>query len=93
MIRHLAPCRLNLEKFTASPEEGRSEGQDTVIFDFEVGDFVRHPARPDWGDGQVQSIIGRVVTVTFEEFGKQVIHSEHVTLELVAEKTEQARNR
>jgi hypothetical protein len=34
-----------------------------------------------------------VLTVTFEEFGKQVIHSEHVTLELVAEKTEQARNR
>ena len=62
-------------------------------FDFEVGEFVRHPARPEWGDGQVQSIIGQVVTVTFEDFGKQVIHSEHVTLELVAEKTEQARNR
>ena len=74
-------------------EEGRSEGYDAVIFDFEVGDFVRHPARPDWGDGQVQSIIGQVVTVTFEDFGKQVIHLEHVTLELVAEKTEQARNR
>ncbi len=64
-----------------------------MIFDFEVGDFVRHPARLDWGDGQVQSIIGKVVTVNFEEVGKQVIHSEHVTLELVAEKTEQARNR
>ena len=64
-----------------------------MIFDFEVGDFVRHPARPDWGDGQVQSVIGQVVTVTFEEAGKQVIHADHVTLELVAEKTEQARNR
>jgi len=64
-----------------------------VNFDFEVGDFVRHPTCPQWGDGQVQSIIGQVVTVTFENFGKQVIHSEHVTLELVAEKTEQARNR
>ena len=64
-----------------------------MIVDFEVGDFVRHAGRPDWGDGQVQSIIGQVVTVTFEEFGKQVIHSEHITLELVVEKTEQARNR
>ena len=64
-----------------------------MMFDFEVGDFVRHPARPDWGDGQVQSIIGQVVTVTFEEAGKQVILTEHIALELVAEKTEQARNR
>jgi hypothetical protein len=64
-----------------------------MVFDFEVGDFVRLPARLDWGDGQVQSMIGNVVTVTFEEVGKQVIHTEHVTLELVAEKTEQARNR
>ena len=64
-----------------------------MMFDFEVGDFVRHPVRPDWGDGQVQSIIGQVVTVTFEEAGKQVIHTEHIALELVAEKTEEARNR
>ena len=42
-----------------------------MIFDFEVGDFVRHPARPDWGDSQVQSIIGQVVTVNFEDDGKQ----------------------
>ncbi len=64
-----------------------------MIFDLEVGDFVRHPGRLDWGDGQVQSIIGQIVTVTVEEVGKQVIHAEHVALELVAEKTEQARNR
>ena len=64
-----------------------------MIFDFQVGDFVRHPARPNWGFGQVQSVIGQVVTVTFEEVGKQVIHADHIILELVAEKTEQARNR
>ena len=45
-----------------------------MIFDFEVGDFVRHPARPDWGDGQVQSIIGQVVTVTFEDFGVPIFY-------------------
>ncbi len=64
-----------------------------MIFDLEVGDFVRHPGRLDWGDTQVQSIIGQIVTVTVEEVGKQVIHAEHDALELVAEKTEQARNR
>ena len=64
-----------------------------MIFDFEVGDFVRDPARLDWGDGQIQSIIGQIVTVTFEEAGKQVIHAEHTALKLVAEKTKQARNR
>ena len=64
-----------------------------MVIDFKVGDFVRHPARLDWVNGQVQSIIGQIVTVTFEEVGKQVIHAEHVALELVAEKTEQARNR
>ena len=53
-----------------------------MMLDFEVGDFVRHPVRPDWGDGQVQSIIGQVVTVTFEEAGKQVIHTEHIALDL-----------
>ena len=59
-----------------------------MIFDFEVGDFVCHPTRPDWGNGQVQSVIGQIVTVTFEEAGKQVINAEHITLELVVEKTE-----
>ena len=64
-----------------------------MILDFKVGDFVRVPARLDWEDGQIQSIIGQIVTVTFEEAGKQVIHAEHIALELVAEKTKQARNR
>ncbi len=62
-------------------------------FDFEVGDFVRHPGHLDWGDGQVQPIIGQIVTVTFEEAGKQFIHAEHIAPELVAEKTKQARDR
>lgn len=29
--------------------------------------------QPDWGVGQVQSVIGGRVTVTFEHAGKQVI--------------------
>jgi len=44
------------------------------------GTFVRHPDRPDWGLGQVQSNIGGRVTVNFEHAGKVVIDSRHVLL-------------
>ncbi|MFE3837284.1 DUF3553 domain-containing protein [Rhodobacteraceae bacterium PA1-206B] len=46
----------------------------------EPGMFVRHPSRPDWGLGQVQSNIGGRVTVNFEHAGKQVIDSRFVAL-------------
>lgn len=50
----------------------------------EVGALVRHPEQPDWGLGQVQSIIADRVTVNFEHVGKQVIDRRVVTLTLVA---------
>jgi hypothetical protein len=47
---------------------------------FFPGTLVRHPGRPDWGIGQVQSNIGGRVTVNFTEAGKVVIDSTQVTL-------------
>ncbi len=47
------------------------------------GDYVHHPSQPDWGMGQVQSVIGNRVTVNFEHAGKVLINSENVTLDLV----------
>jgi Protein of unknown function (DUF3553) len=44
------------------------------------GTYVRHPARPDWGVGQIQSVIGNRVTVNFENAGKQLINGDVVTL-------------
>jgi hypothetical protein len=44
------------------------------------GDFVRHPGRPDWGVGQVQSMIGHRITVNFENAGKLVIDGNVVEL-------------
>ena len=44
------------------------------------GIYVRHPARPDWGIGQVQSVIGDRVTVNFENAGKQSINGAVVAL-------------
>lgn len=49
----------------------------------EPGMFVRHPAQPGWGLGQVQSNIGGRVTVNFEHAGKVVIDGKHVELVIV----------
>ncbi len=46
---------------------------------------VRHPLRPDWGLGQVQSVDGARITVNFEEAGKRLINGEVVELEIVSE--------
>ena len=50
----------------------------------EVGAIVRHPQQPDWGLGQVQSVIGDRITVMFEDAGKVVINAKLVELELVS---------
>lgn len=47
--------------------------------------IVRHPGRPDWGAGQVQSSIGNAITVNFREAGKQVIDARHVELRIVTD--------
>ena len=49
----------------------------------EVGALVRHSAEPDWGLGQVQSIVGDRVTVNFENVGKVVLLGSAVRLDLV----------
>jgi len=47
------------------------------------GAMVRHPSEPDWGMGQVQSVIGERVTVNFEERGKVLINVAVIELEIV----------
>ena len=49
----------------------------------EPGQFVRHPDRPDWGLGQVQSAIGNRITVNFENAGKVLVNAAVVQLEPV----------
>jgi hypothetical protein len=46
----------------------------------EPGNLVRHPDRPDWGLGQVQSVIGKRITVNFENAGKVVIDGSRIPL-------------
>lgn len=45
------------------------------------GDLVINPAAPEWGIGQVQSVVNRRVTATFEHAGKQVIINGAVQLQ------------
>ena len=47
------------------------------------GAMVRHPSEPDWGVGQVQSVIGERITVNFEDRGKVLINAAVIELELV----------
>ncbi len=55
--------------------------RDHTIDSFlEPGVLVRHPGQPDWGIGQVQSVDGARVTVTFEDAGKQVLDGREVRL-------------
>ncbi len=56
------------------------------------GAFVRHPTQPDWGLGQVQSVIGNRVTVNFENAGKLLINTDAVTLLEVGDGPEDRRS-
>lgn len=49
----------------------------------EPGQRVRHPGRPDWGIGQVQSVIGTRITVNFEEAGKVLINAALIDLDIL----------
>lgn len=51
------------------------------------GNFVRHPDQPDWGVGQVQSVVGGRATVNFEHAGKRTIMLAAVAL-VAAETTD-----
>jgi hypothetical protein len=45
------------------------------------GHWVRLEGAPEWGLGQVQSVVGNKVTVNFEEAGKRVVHVDVVALQ------------
>lgn len=48
------------------------------------GMLVVHPDHPDWGTGQIQSVIGDRVTVNFPEAGKVVIDGTRIALTIVS---------
>ena len=47
------------------------------------GALVRHPDRPDWGLGQIQSVIGNRITANFENAGKLLIDGSVIRLQVI----------
>jgi len=47
------------------------------------GIYVNHPKKKDWGLGQVQSKIGHIITVNFENAGKKTINGKRIELKIV----------
>ena len=64
------------------------KGSDSVLY-FNLGDFVIHPKQPEWGLGQIQSIVGMNVTVNFEHVGKQMINCAVITLDVAPQSQKQ----
>jgi hypothetical protein len=56
---------------------------DRAVTLIEPGMRVTNPAHPEWGVGQVQSVIGHRVTVNFENIGKVLINAALVDLEIL----------
>ena len=50
-------------------------------FGLAPGLWVQHPGQPDWGPGQVQSMICHRITVNFENRGKVLIDGTVIRLE------------
>jgi hypothetical protein len=48
------------------------------------GMLVAHPNHPEWGTGQVQSVVGQRITINFPETGKVVIDGTRISLTLVS---------
>ena len=54
--------------------------RNAVVEGLAPGDWVRNPLAPEWGLGQVQSVIGDRVTANFENAGKRLINAAVVSL-------------
>ncbi len=49
-------------------------------YDLVPGSYVRLAGAPEWGVGQIQSIVNNKATVNFENAGKRTIHLEAAEL-------------
>ena len=52
----------------------------------EPGMRVQHPTQPDWGVGQVQSVLGDRITVNFEHRGKVLVNAAIIDLRILEDR-------
>ena len=57
--------------------------KDEMSIFLEPGAYVRHPGQPDWGIGQIQTVIGSRITVNFQNAGKRVINGDVIDLQVI----------
>ncbi|QDH16167.1 DUF3553 domain-containing protein [Swingsia samuiensis] len=48
------------------------------------GQIVSHPQCPEWGAGQVQSVVENRVTVNFEHKGKVLVDISRIDLDVIS---------
>ncbi len=53
----------------------------SVVYVGSMPRFVTHPAKPDWGVGEILSIEGNVATILFERAGRKTINLSYVKLQ------------
>jgi hypothetical protein len=68
--------------------QGALLADETMPGLIEPGMRVRHPDRPDWGTGQVQSVIGDRITVNFDNAGKVLINAAVIDLVILGDSAE-----
>jgi len=54
-----------------------------IISEFIPGSYVINKINKDWGIGQIQSSIGNIVTVNFENAGKKTINIKEINLKII----------
>ena len=74
-----APCGYHVGAGGGTPRRQIGE-RKAVVEGLAPGDWVRNPLAPEWGLGQVQSVIGDRVTANFENAGKRLINAAVVSL-------------
>jgi hypothetical protein len=87
MLRYISA---RLEQGWDCRRHGNDKKMNGSIDRLAPGTFVRSPANPDWGLGQVQSAIGDKVTVNFEHRGKLVLNLAAAPLVVVEPGSEDA---
>ena len=51
--------------------------------EFIPGSYVVNKINKHWGIGQIQSSIGNIITVNFENVGKKTINVKEINLEII----------
>lgn len=51
--------------------------------DYQVGDRVKHPKKPEWGLGEIPAIDSSIVTIQFVEVGEKKLSLQYVDLQRI----------